>query len=254
VGAAVLAAVAAAPFKGVASLTGSTSTREAQGAIVLALLAVIMAAAVALLRVLVRRPSGDLNLPRHAALIVLGLACLGLALAIVLGAKETSKLPSGTSAARYTTLSSDRYEYWRVALDAFRAQPLRGIGAGGWQVDWLRLRHNAGFARDAHSLELQTLAELGLVGLALLLVFLGGMVVAARRAHARAPALAAGPVAALVVYLVHSPLDWDWQLPALTLVAVLLAGLVLALSDEPFRREADDAGHASPRARTAVGV
>jgi hypothetical protein len=253
--AAVLGAVAAAPFKGVASLSGSRSTRELQGAIVVALLAAIMGlAAAAMLRVLARRPPGEVRLPRHAGLIVLGLACLGLALAIVLGAKESSKLPSGTSAARYTTLSSDRYEYWRVALDDFRAEPLRGVGAGGWQVDWLRLRRNGGFARDAHSLELQTLAELGLVGLALLLLFLGGLVVAARRANARAPALAAGPVAALVVYLAHSPLDWDWQLPALTLVAVVLAGLVLALSDEPLRREHDNPGHARLRARTAVGV
>jgi hypothetical protein len=37
-------------------------------------------------------------------------------------------------------------------------------------------------------------------------------------------------VAGLVVWLAHSPLDWDWQLPALTLVAVALAGTVLGLA------------------------
>ena len=50
-----------------------------------------------------------------------------------------------------------------------------------------------------------------------------------------APALAAGPLAALVTYLVHSPLDWDWEMPAVTLIAVVLAGLVIAAGDpEPL--------------------
>ena len=79
---------------------------------------------------------------------------------------------------------------------------------------------------------MQTLAELGLVGLALLLALLAGVAEAAQRALARARGLAAGPVAALVVYLAHSPLDWDWQLPALTLVAVLLAGVLIGLASD----------------------
>jgi O-antigen ligase len=88
-------------------------------------------------------------------------------------------------------------------------------------------------------LPIQTLAELGVVGLALLLVFVGGVALAAARAMRARPALAAGPVAALVVYIVHSPLDWDWQMPALSLVAFVLAGLVLALAED-----AGDAGSA----------
>jgi O-antigen ligase len=80
--------------------------------------------------------------------------------------------------------------------------------------------------RDAHSLYLETAAELGLVGLALLLALAGSVAVAARRA---APA-AAGPVAVLAAYGLHAGVDWDWELPALTLVALVLAGLVLARS------------------------
>jgi O-antigen ligase len=176
--------------------------------------------------------SGDraVGLPPHAPWIALGLVCAGLAAAIVLGAKETSKLPSGANAARLTTFQSDRYEYWRVALAAFTSEPLRGVGAGGWAVKWLELRRISAYAVDAHSWELQTLGELGLVGLALLIALVAGVVGAARRALARAPGLAVGPVAGLVVWLAHSPLDWDWQLPALTLVAVALAGMVLGLA------------------------
>jgi hypothetical protein len=86
------------------------------------------------------------------------------------------------------------------------------------------------------------------VGLALLLVFIGGVVVAARSAIRRTPALAAGPVAGFVVYLAHAPLDWDWQMPAVTLVALVLAGLLLALSDKPPQRVLHDEAAATETA------
>ena len=231
VAAGVLAAVAAMPLHGVTSMHGSLGTRETQGLIVLVAVIVIAALAAAAVLTLERRDlTGPLALPRRAPAIALVLICGGLAGAIVLGARENSGVPVGANASRFTTLSSDRYEYWRVALDAFAREPLRGVGAGGWAVDWLRYRRGANYAVDAHSLPLQTMAELGILGLAALLAMLAGLVLAARRAIGHARALAAGPVAALVVYLAHAPLDWDWQLPALTLVAVALAGAMLALA------------------------
>jgi uncharacterized membrane protein len=68
-----------------------------------------------------------------------------------------------------------------------------------------------------------------LVGLALLGLFLGGVAAAARRTGRAAP----GAAAALAVYGAHSAIDWDWELPALTLVAVVLAGAVLAAAERP---------------------
>jgi hypothetical protein len=73
------------------------------------------------------------------------------------------------------------------------------------------------------------MAELGLVGLAGLLAFLGGIAVTARQAL-RATPLAAGPIAGFVAYIAHAPLDWDWEMPAVTLVAIILAGMLLALA------------------------
>jgi O-antigen ligase len=231
VAAGVLCALAAAPFRGLTALSGALGTREREGAIVLvAVLVVAGLGALGAIFVARRVATGALALPARTPVIALAVVCAGLALAIVLGAKETSRLPSGTSAARFTTLSSDRYDYWRVALRAFARQPVHGVGAGGWAVDWLRYRREQSYAVDAHSLPLQTLAELGLVGIVALAVLLAGVIDAARQALARARPLAAGPVAALVVYLAHSPLDWDWQLPALTLVAVVLAGALLGLA------------------------
>ncbi len=237
-----LASAASAPFRGVTSLAGSQSLRERQGAIGLALVVVIMALAAGGQWVLQRRVSGrPLGLPRAAPAIAAVLICAGLASAIVLGAKERSgSVALSGGASRYTSLQSNRYAYWRVAMRAFSDEPIRGVGAGGWAVYWLRYRPFDEAAQDAHSLPLQTLAELGLVGAALLLTFVGGVAFAAWRAMRLRPELAAGPIAALVVYVVHAPLDWDWQMPAVTLVAIALAGQVIALAQSSPRRSASE--------------
>ena len=234
----VAASVAAATFKGVTSLSGGLSTRESQGAIVLALVVAIAVGAGVVQHLLAARVDDRaLALPRRAPLIVIGLIAVGLTLAIVVGSHETSATSPALSggARRLTSLQSNRYDYWSVALRAFGTEPLHGVGAGGWSVDWLRWRSVAEFAQDAHSLELQTLAELGVVGAALLLSVLAGIALAARRslrsATPIAPAATAGPIAVLVAYIAHSPLDWDWQMPAVTLVAIALAGAVIAAAE-----------------------
>ena len=232
-GAAVLASVVAAPFNGVTSLAGSASSRERDGAIVLVALLVIAALAALVQRRWVHSAGSDarLRLPARAPLLATLVICAGLGLAIVLGAHEQSAQPLQGGSSRLVSLQSNRYAYWRVALRAFASEPLHGVGAGGWAVDWLRWRPFAEGAQDAHSLELQTLAELGLVGLALLAAFLAGVGVAARAAYRVAPGAAAGAIAGCVVWLAHSPLDWDWEMPAVTLIAVVLAGSLLALAE-----------------------
>jgi O-antigen ligase len=241
-----LAAGAAAPFGAVTSLSGSLSTRESQGALSLSLLVVLTLAAGGAGLVLSRRESaGAIALPARTPAIATAVIVLGLAVAIVLGAHESdigARSLSG-GATRLVSLKSNRYDYWSVALRAFAAQPLHGVGAGGWSVYWLRWRHVNEAAQDAHSLELQTLAELGLVGVVLLAALLLGVGLAARSALRERPGLAAGPVAGLVVYLAHSPLDWDWQMPALTLVAVVLGGAVLAAGEPLSRSRAPAESH-----------
>ncbi|HLY49141.1 MAG TPA: O-antigen ligase family protein [Solirubrobacteraceae bacterium] len=231
-----LAAAAAAPFGGVTSLTGSLATRERQGGILLALLIVIAAAAAGAAWWRSRRASqARLTLPRHAGWIAAAVICAGLALAIVVGSHESSRAPLSGGAARYATLESNRYAYWGVAFRAFAAEPIRGVGAGGWAVWWLRYRKIDDFAQDAHSLPLQTLAELGLVGIACLVAFFAGVGLAGLSAQRASPALAAGPIAGFITYAAHAPLDWDWQMPAVTLVAIVLAGALLAQAQPATR-------------------
>jgi hypothetical protein len=119
-----------------------------------------------------------------------------------------------------------RYELWRLAwLDA-RDHPWLGSGAGSYERYFLRHQPpKVGRVRDAHGLYVETLAELGPVGLILLLASLGiPLVVAVRvRTHPLVPA-AAGAYAA---FLVHAIADWDWELPAVTLAAILCGGAIL---------------------------
>jgi hypothetical protein len=228
-----LAAAAGAPFQAVTALIGTRSQRESQGTVTLVALIVVTALAVVAQLIASRRERvAKLRLPRHSPLWAGILICAGLGLAIVLGAHEgsASSRTLSTGATRLASLQSNRYAYWSVALRAFASSPLHGVGAGGWSVEWLRWRHVREVAQDAHSLPLQTLAELGLVGLALLAAFIAGVALAARRALSVGSGTI-GLIAVVVAYVAHAPLDWDWQMPALTLVAIVAAGAILAQTD-----------------------
>jgi len=152
-----------------------------------------------------------------------------LGAALVLVADDRASPPArGATAERFADIGSNRADYWRVAVDSFAAAPLHGVGTAGFRVEWLRERDVREGAVDAHSLYLETAAELGLVGLVLLGAFLGGAIAGARRLTRDDAELAAGPVAALAALALHAGIDWDWELPALGLIGLLLAGTVIA--------------------------
>jgi hypothetical protein len=138
--------------------------------------------------------------------------------------------PAGSSAdlnSRLFTLSSNgRTLHWRVAWDDFTAHPLVGEGAGTYAASWAKRRPQAFTVQNAHSLYLETLGELGLVGLALLAGFLFVPAVAAARV--RRAIVFPGGVAAMAAYLVHAAGDWDWQLTGVTIVALLAGSSLLA--------------------------
>jgi hypothetical protein len=142
--------------------------------------------------------------------------------------EEPTNPAFGATAERLSSSGSHRYTYWRVALETFADDPAVGIGAGGFQAAWLERRDIDESVRDAHSLPLETAAELGVVGLLFLGMLVGGVIVAIRRVGLTDPALAAGPAAALAVWASHTAIDWDWEMPAVTLVAAVLAGVLLA--------------------------
>jgi hypothetical protein len=132
--------------------------------------------------------------------------------------------PSGT--ARLTSARGTRSDLYRVAIDGFEAHPLWGDGGGGYEYRFAHDREVREKVRDAHSLYLETLGELGLPGLALLLTFVGAAAWAAVQARRRRAVLSgaqsAAAAGAFTVWIVHAGVDWDWQMPALTGTALLL--------------------------------
>ena len=231
-GAGALAGAAAAPFGAVRALHPGHATAE--GLAVLALLAVIAAGA-ALLQARAGERRSPLRLRAAPVVaVVVALALLPYA-AVVLAERggPSRDAAFGATNARLSDVGTHRLSYWRVAVDVAADHPIAGAGPGAFAVEWLRRRTIDERVRNAHSLELQTLADLGLVGLALLAGVLAATALAARRVLGADRALAAGPAAAALTWALHAGLDWDWEMPAVTLVAVALAGLLLCRAGAP---------------------
>jgi O-antigen ligase len=260
------AAVVAGALPAVRTLDGSAGARRAEGLVMLAVLAALAAAA-ALLAWREARSDGPAGAPlraRHRGLATagVGLVLLGALLgAAALESKPESRSPAfGADPERLQSLDSNRYSYWRVGLDTFAERPLLGIGSGAFVVEWLQQRDVDDPTREPHSLYLGTLAELGLVGFAALVAFGWGVAAAARELWRREPGLAAGPIGALVLFAAHAGIDWDWEMPALTMVALALAGAVVAWGEMPVpsaatpsRREGSAPAPAPERLASAPG-
>lgn len=156
-----------------------------------------------------------------ALLFLVGHARVGLVCIVIVAAVSSVIAP------RFA--SDNRIDYWHVAWRQFVDNPLLG-GGGGTYVDyWFRYRTLTSFTRTSHNLYLEALAELGPVGLALLVAALALPLVAVVRRRDR---FVAGAAAAYVAYVLHAALDWDWELPASTLAA-LVCGAAMLVSARP---------------------
>jgi hypothetical protein len=166
------------------------------------------------------------------AVTAAGLAKVGGPTAAVRRAYHAFNAPAplvktDTSQRLFSLSGSNRSAYWRVAWREVEDHPWLGGGAGSFQRFWLRHRSQGLPARDAHSLYLETLAELGPLGLALLLCALATPFVAI--GAARESPLAAAALGAYVAFLVHAGIDWDWEMTSVTL-AGLACGIALLLA------------------------
>ena len=109
--------------------------------------------------------------------------------------------------------------------------PLHGTGAGTYRITWDRDRPAPPVkVNDGHSLYLETLSELGVVGLVLLLVALG--TIARRRRCCGSAGRSATPTARSSRRARCSrctpAIDWDWEMPALFVWLFGAGGVVLA--------------------------
>jgi O-antigen ligase len=163
-------------------------------------------------------PTQHRRASRHLVVLAGAVACLAVALWLTL-----------TPHAGF----GDRPAYWRAAMSDVRENPFAGSGAGSFDDYWYRhATINAG-VHDAHSLYLESLAELGPPGLLLLIGVLLPPLAAAPIARRDPAAVVAA--AGYATFLVHAGLDWDWEMPAATLTG-LACGVALLV-----------AAHAAPR-------
>jgi O-Antigen ligase len=147
--------------------------------------------------------------------------------------------------------NNGRLALWTAAIRIYERHPLHGSGAGSYQPYYFRYRSEPLYVTDAHSLYLQSLAELGIVGLALIVVAIGAMLGGlASRARGRRRAVPAAVLAVVLAWAVHQAFDWDWQMPAVTLGVVILAGCALA---RPASRRAGLSGLPANRTLVALG-
>ena len=186
-----------------------------------------------------------IEISREVKLVLAG----GFVVALLVGA-ALARAPQRIADARetftrgqYMTYSSDlrtrltsavdngRIDNWRVAIDGFDAQPFHGTGAGTYRITWDHDRPAPPVkVNDGHSLYLETMSELGIVGLVLLLTALGTMLVGGlvrllrgEERYAHGAFVATGTMLAI-----HAGIDWDWEMPALFVWLFGAGGVVLA--------------------------
>jgi hypothetical protein len=184
-----------------------------------------------------------LALPKHAgrwALVAVAVAIVAAGVAFDAPGRADRQLDAfrsgnvvpvtGDARDRLTQRGNNgRFDFWEVSVRAFEREPLHGTGAGTYRHGWFRERPNTLVGNDGHSLYLEVLGELGVVGLVLLVVALAvplGVAMGRLRGperHAHAAFLAAGGA-----LLIHSGVDWDWEMPALWIWFFAAAGVVLA--------------------------
>lgn len=226
----------------------TTEAAVAQGQNAAIAIAVCMAAAL-LLRLLLLPVDGVLSRihlpPRIRRPVIAGATASAILIAVVAALaldapgyldRQYERFVDGSGIATATTRdrltnpgNNGRTDLWQVASDAWQRERVHGAGAGVYQTLWSRHRPTEQSATDGHSLYLEVLAELGVVGLALLALALAAIL--GRLAYlARGPdrALYAGVLAAGVAWACHAGIDWDWEMPAVTLPFFALGGLALA--------------------------
>jgi tetratricopeptide (TPR) repeat protein len=144
---------------------------------------------------------------------------------------------SSTGSRLISGLGSNRYDFYRVALDEFLAHPIAGIGADNFQEQYLVHGRSEETPRYPHSVELRTLADTGLAGVVLALVGLGAALLAGwralRSADPLARAVAAAALAGFAYWVVHGSFDWFWEFAGLGAPAFALLGIACAVAPAP---------------------
>lgn len=226
-----------------AASTGSSSalSEMQQAATAAAFAGLVAALLTTALGVLEERGAGDwLPVPTRRGKIVawalVALVGIGAAVAVARGpiADGIDAVSSGDTS--YTEVEGsrfayggglDRTDYWRVSFDQVKSNPALGAGAGSFRSDYLRDRDTSQAPRNAHSVWLETLGELGIIGFVLLVaafLLAIGAALRSRRLGPEAAALTTVALTAFATWAGQASVDWSWFFGALTAPMIALLG------------------------------
>ncbi len=212
-------------------------------ALVFALGAVAVAALAYVASVAEERVSPRLR--RRLARGALAVLALGVAAAVAVVAVESKPegwfrdlTQPGASRAQFsgpghltTSGSSSRWQWWKEAWRAFEKQPLRGTGAGSFELTHRLLRSDSSFVTEPHNVPLQFLSETGIVGFLLAAgaaVAAGvGVVRGVRRREGDERAAALTLALGALGFALHSLVDFDWDFVAVCAPFLISVGVVL---------------------------
>ena len=234
----------------------------------------LMQASLVLLTRAARRPGWVRVSRRTAAGALVASALIAVVIALAAGLPHRLstewndfKRPevTGSSATNlYTRLGtvsgSRRYQYWQAALSAYRSQPLRGIGPGTFESWWAQHGSVAEFIRNGHSLYLETMAELGIVGLVLIATLFVGVlglgVWRALRAPPTGRVALATCTAGFAAFSAAAGYDWVWQIAVVPTVGLMLAAAIVAWRHpaQPSAAQAPGWGSRALLAGAAIGA
>jgi len=259
----------------------AAATGQGHEVAIVVVVCAVLAAAVRALLLLLDRRMARWSLPRSLRRPLVGWGATAtvvaavLVVALVLGAPNAVErqydrfVEGGQVGSTQADLRSrltdpgnnGRLGQWRVSLDAFEREPVRGGGAGTYPLDWDRDRPEAYQVEDAHSLYAEVMGELGIIGLLLvaaaLLLVLGAFLA---RARGEDRVIGGALFGAGLAWTLHAGIDWDWEMPAVTFWLFAAGGLALAAparegveaSDE--RSVDDTARRLPPLGRLVVGL
>jgi len=253
-------------------LTARDAAGHDLGWLVLAMLALLGAAGLAVELIRERRPLAAGARRRAGIAAAVALALVPVAGAVALAASDRGLTGSishaadrltdpdarvpGNQPGRLTAVGSVRAQYWDEALRVFADHPWRGSGAGGYATARARYAKGALEVRHAHGYVVQTLADLGLIGLAISLAALVAWLVAAGRATGLGRGSPRLPwsgervalvslAATVIVFGVSSFVDWTWSVPAVAMTALLCAGWVAGRGPLAARAAAGEPAHSA---------
>jgi tetratricopeptide (TPR) repeat protein len=151
------------------------------------------------------------------------------------------------SSGRLAELSSNnRWTWWQESWELFRDEPAGGHGAHTFEIARRPLRVGSVVTEEPHNIGVQSLAELGIVGLLLGLAAAGFGLLACREALSRLEgdekAAATALAVLLPVYLLHALADIDWDFVAASAPVFVAVGVLLSAGRPP----------AEPRSRPAL--